>query len=272
MRRFNLFLWILPSLIGFPVFSFPVNKSTVLVCYGKLDATKIKGYNYVILEEKHFKKEEITIIKKNNKNVLAYISLGEVNSNASHYNLLKDNTLGKNTNWNSHYLDLKSDKTTLVLMRLIKKNLDKGFDGLFLDNIDNYSSFGPQKNQRKELIELIKKIKKQYPNHLLIQNSGAELIEDTNKYVDAILFESVATNFSFKDNVYKLREIKEYTAYLDRLKAIHSKYKLPVILVEYADNQKLYTEVINRLATTNFEYFIGKIDLQSIPSFTKTIK
>ena len=107
---------------------------------------------------KEIKKEEITIIKKNNKNVLAYISLGEVNSNASHYNLLKDNTLGKNNNWNSHYLDLKSDKTTIVLMRLIKKNLDKGFDGLFLDNIDNYSSFGPQKNQRKELIELIKKI------------------------------------------------------------------------------------------------------------------
>ena len=157
-------------------------------------------------------------------------------------------------------------------MRLIKKNLDKGFDGLFLDNIDNYSSFGPQKNQRKELIELIKKIKKQYPKHLLIQNSGAELIEDTNKYVDVILFESVATNFSFKDNVYKLREIKDYTAYLERLKAIHSKFKLPVILVEYADNQKLYSEVINRLASTNFEYFIGKIDLQTIPNFTKTIK
>lgn len=272
MRRFNLFFLLLPALLNTSLVSLPNDKSSVLVCYGKIEVAKIKGYNYVILEEKNFSKEEVSLIKKNNKKVFAYISLGEVNANASHYNLLKNNTLGKNTNWNSHYLDLKSEKTIIVLMRLIKKNLDKGFDGMFLDNIDNFGSFGPQKSQRKELVALISKIKKQYPNHLLIQNSGAELIEDTNKYIDAMMFESVASNYSFKDNLYQLRNEVEYQTYLKRLKELQATYKLPIIIVEYADNQSLNFALINRLAATNFDYFIGKIDLQSLPTFTKSNK
>ena len=272
MRRFNLFFLLIPALLNSSLVSLPIDKSTVLVCYGKIEAAKIKGYQYVILEEKNFSKEEVSLIKKNNKKVFAYISLGEVNANASHYNLLKNSTLGKNKNWNSHYLDLKAEKTTIVLMRLIKKNLDKGFDGMFLDNIDNYGSFGPQKSQRKELVALISKIKKQYPNHLLVQNSGAELIDETHKFIDIVLFESVASNYSFKDNLYQMREEADYQTYLKRLKELNATYKLPIILVEYSDSQTLNTALINRLSATNFDYFIGKIDLQSLPTFPKSNK
>lgn len=269
MRRFNLFLWLLPSLLSTPVFSNPVSKSTVLVCYGKLDPAKIKGYNYVILEEKNFKTEEIKLLKKHNKNVLAYISLGEVNSNAIHYNLLKNRTLGKNNNWNSYYLNLKDKSTSVVILSLVNKILDKGFDGLFLDNIDNFSSFGPQFAQRNELIALIQKIKKQHPNHILVQNSGAELIPDTKNFIESVLFESIATDYSFKGNEYKLREVKDFNSRMKNINEIHSNYKIPILLVEYANNKMLFNQIVKRLSSTNFEYFIGKIDLQSVPNFTK---
>ncbi len=269
MRRFNLFLWLLPSLLSTTVFSNPVNKSTVLVCYGKLDPAKIKGYNYVILEEKNFKTEEITLLKKNNKNVLAYISLGEVNSNAIHYKLLKNRTLGKNNNWDSYYLNLKDKSTPVVLMSLIKKVLDKGFDGLFLDNIDNFSSFGPQFAQRNDLVALIQRIKKEYPNHVLVQNSGLELIPDTKNFIESVLFESVATDYSFKGNEYKLRENTDFKERLKNIKEINTKYKISVLLIEYADNKTLHDQIVKRLSSTNFEYFIGKIDLQSVTNFTK---
>jgi len=272
MRRFNLFFLLVPALFHAYGMPLPTQKNSVLVCYGKIEAAKIKGYEYVILEEKNFNKDEISLIKKNNKKVVAYISLGEVNANASHYNLLKNNTLGKNKNWNSHYLDLKSEKTTIVLTRMIKKSLDKGFDGMFLDNIDNYGSFGPQKSQRKELVALISKIKKQFPNHLLIQNSGADLIKDTYQFVDALLFESVASNFSFTDTIYKIRDESDYQTYLKKLKTLQSTYKIPILLVEYADNQTLKTALIKRLSVTDYDFFIGKIDLQTIPDFSKNNK
>lgn len=256
-------------MLSSPVFSNTVNKSSVLVCYGKLDPTKIKGYNYVILEERNFKKEEIAILKKNNKNVLAYISLGEVNSNAIHYKLLKNRTLGKNNTWDSYYLNLKDKTTPVVLMSLIKKVLDKGFDGLFLDNIDNFSSFGPQFAQRNELVALIQRIKKEYPNHILVQNSGLELLPDTKRFIESVLFESVATDFSFKEATYKLRESTDFNQRLKNIKEVSSKHKIPVLLIEYADNKMLHDQIVQRLSSTNFEYFIGKIDLQSVPNFTK---
>ncbi len=269
MRRFNLFLWLLPSLLTMPVFSNAANKNTVLVCYGKLNPAAIKGYNYVILEEKNFRKEEIKLIKQHNRNVLAYISLGEVNSNAVHYRLLKDRVLGKNNHWDSHYLNLKDATTSVVLMSLIKKVLDKGFDGLFLDNIDNFSSFGPQAAQRNELIGLIQKIKKQYPNHVLVQNAGLELIPETKDYIESVMFESVATDYSFKDNTYKLRESNDYNERLKRIKAVNVQYKIPVLLIEYANSKQLFEHIVKRLSSTRFEYFIGEIDLQSVPGFTQ---
>lgn len=269
MRRFNLFFWLLPSLLTTQVFSNTVNKNTVLVCYGKLDPAKIKGYNYVILEEKNFKAADINQIKKYNKKVLAYISLGEVNSNAIHYKLLKNRVLGKNNNWDSYYLNLKDQSTAVVLVSLIKKVLEKGFDGLFLDNIDNFSSFGPQFNQRKELVNLIKRIKTEYPNHVLVQNSGLELIPDTKDFIQSVLFESVASDYTFQDKIYKLRENGDFNQRLKRIKEITVKYKIPVILIEYADSKQLYDQIVKRIEPTKFNYFIGKIDLQSIPNFNK---
>lgn len=272
MRRINLFFWLLPSIMISYLTDSKVNKNSVFVCYGKVKAELIKGYSYVILEEKHYNKEEIKVIKKNNKHLVAYISLGEVNTHASHFNLLKDNTLGKNKNWNSHYLDLTKDKTVIVLSRLIKKCLDKGFDGMFLDNIDNFTSFGPQKNQKKELLSLLKKIRQANPNAFFIQNAGFELLNETGTYMNAVLFESVFTNYQFSTKKYQLREQKDVELYLNRINTVSTTYKLPVLLVEYADNFELYQNIQLKANNLNVNYFIGSIDLQGIPKFTNRKK
>lgn len=272
MRRINLFFWLLPSIMISYLTEAKTNKNMVFVCYGKVKAELIKGYSYVILEEKHYSKEEIKIIKKNNKHLVAYISLGEVNSHASHFNLVKDNTLGKNINWNSHYLDLTKEKTIIVLTRLIKKCLDKGFDGMFLDNIDNFTSFGPQKNQKKELLSLLKKIRQANPDAFFIQNAGFEIINETAVYVNAVLFESVFTNYQFTTKSYQLREQKEVENYVNKIRTVSDTYKLPVLLVEYADNTELFQNVQLKANNLNVNYFIGSIDLQGIPKFSKSKK
>ncbi len=269
MQHIKLFLWILPSLLLSNVFGYSQQKSSVLFCYGKLNPDLIKGYNFVILESKHYNVNDIKKFKKQNKKVLAYLSLGEVNSNAKHYKNLKENTLGKNENWDSHYLDLKSPKTIETLSTIIKTTLAEGYDGFFLDNIDNFTTFGHQKNQKKELINFLKKINDKYPNNFFMQNAGLQIIEETAPYVDGVTIESVASNYTFLDKKYKLREKKEYEIYLSKLKKMEQKYDFPIILVEYADTEKLFKQLQNRILKTNFQYFIGKIDLQNIPTFTK---
>ncbi|MFT3796273.1 endo alpha-1,4 polygalactosaminidase [Flavobacterium sp.] len=265
MRLINFFLYILPSVLVTNFFATGVKKNTVLVCYGKLSAESIKGYGYVILESKHYSEKDIKIIKEQNEKVFAYISLGEVNAHAAHYKQLKNVTLGKNEIWNSYYLNLREEKTVTVLMSIIDKTLAKGYDGMFLDNIDNYTIHGPQKDQRKELVTLLRNIREKYPKNLFLQNAALDLIGETSDYVDGIAIESVASLYNFKDKKYALRDQKQFEETMARLKTINTTYKVPVILIEYADTKKLNDKIIDRIKPSGFQYFIGNIDLQTLP-------
>ncbi|WP_166426937.1 endo alpha-1,4 polygalactosaminidase [Flavobacterium psychrotolerans] len=257
----------MPSLLVTTFFANSINRSGVLVCYGKLKPENIKGYSYVILESKYYLPSDIRVLKSNNDTVFAYLSLGEVNANASHYEELKNAILGKNEIWNSYYLDLKSEKTKQIIMQIIENTLELGYDGLFFDNIDNFSTHGPQKDQKLELIALLKTIKEKYPKKKFIQNSGLDLVSETSSYINAIVVESVASNYTFNNKSYKLRNNKDFETYMLRLKSISESFQIPVILIEYANSEILFNEIVKRIAPSNFEYFIGNIDLQNIPKF-----
>lgn len=270
MQHIKFIFWLLPSIFFPNNMNKNLDKNSVLFCYGKLKANNVKNYKYVVLESLNFSSKEIKDIKQNNnKNVLSYISLGEVNSNAIHYNKLKNSTLGKNSNWDSYYLNLKDKKTREVLIQLIKDNLNKGFDGMFLDNIDNFTQFGPQKDDKYELISFLKSLKKMFPNKVFIQNAGLELLDQTHKQIDGVVLESVATSYSFKDNKYQLKDKKSFDIYIKKILAYKQKYNIKFIFIEYADSKSLYDKVTKRLLKYNIDYFIGKIDLQTIPNYLK---
>ncbi|PZO26493.1 endo alpha-1,4 polygalactosaminidase [Flavobacterium macrobrachii] len=269
MQPIKFIFWLLPSILIPNYLSKDSDKNSVLFCYGKTKPETLKGYNYLFLEPLNYSKNDINLIRKSNKNVLAYISLGEVNSQAKHYKKLKNIVLGKNENWDSYYLDIKSKETQKILISLIDEAFEKGFEGMFLDNIDNYSQFGPQKTDKNELIEFIKLINKKYPNKIFIQNAGLEFLEKTHGLIDGVVVESVATNYSFLDKQYKLRNKAEFESYIKRINLLSDKFKMQFILVEYADNKLLYNKISNRLLKFKFKYFVGKIDLQTIPNFKK---
>jgi uncharacterized protein (TIGR01370 family) len=154
-------------------------------------------------------------------------------------------------------------------MKMVDNILANGYDGLFLDNIDNFSDYGPQSNQKPEVIQFIKKIKTDYFNHILIQNAGLELINETGQYIDSVVVESVASNYTFDDKSYKLRDEFEFDAYVNRLVSIKKQYNLPILLIEYADTITLRNAIEKRIKPSRFDYFIGNINLQTMPKFTK---
>lgn len=269
MRHTKYLLLIIPLIFIFNSFRKDMRKDSVLVCYGKLNPETTKGYKYLIVESKHYFPSNIRVFKSQNEKVLAYISLGEVNENAPHYDDLKKLTLGKNKIWNSHYLDLSKKKTIETLMLIVDELFEKGYDGLFLDNFDNYTIHGPQKNQKAGIIELMQLIKKKYPKKMFIQNAGLELLPDTNSSVDAVAVESVATDYDFKTQKYGLKKQDQFEKYLSELDKVHLAYKIPVIIIEYADSERLVTQIKERLDNSKHDYFIGNIDLQTVPKFKK---
>ena len=260
-------IFVLPSLLVSDAFGSETNKNTVFVCYGRLEPGSIKGYDYVIIESKYYTYYEVQKIKSQNDKVVAYISLGEINANSSYFPQFESDFSGKNEIWNSHYLNLKSEKTQTILRKMVDNILALGYDGLFLDNVDNFSSFGPQFNQKLELIDLIKGIKTEYFDHILIQNSGLELLKETAPFVNYVVVESVASNYTFDDKSYKLRNENEFEEYINKLIEIKKKYDLPILLIEYANTFELRDAIEKRIKPSRFDYFIGNINLLTTPQF-----
>ncbi|RTY93666.1 endo alpha-1,4 polygalactosaminidase [Flavobacterium sp. GT3R68] len=268
MRLIKMILFVLPSMLTTDMVGTGITKNSVLVCYGRLEPETIKGYTYVILESQYYNMYEIQKIKSQNEKVVAYISLGEVNANSRYFDLLKENSFGKNEIWNSYYLNLKSEKAIESLKEIIRNTLAMGYDGMFFDNVENFSTHGPQSQQRVELVNLLKDIDSEFPTHFFIQNSGIQLIDDSAPYVDAVVMESVATNYTFEDKNYKLRNETEYKEYIKELKSVRKKYHLPIILIEYADSITLHDAIQKRIKSSRFDYFIGNINLLTMPQFS----
>jgi len=237
----------------------------VLFTYGDFYPKDVSGYEIVVLESAHFDSEDIEFLKQQNNTVLAYVSLGEVNESAAHFPHLKDFTLGRNKLWNSHILDIENEKTRESLMNIFEYNMKKGLDGMFLDNIDNYTVFGPTPEKIQALLDFLQTVKITFPEIYLMQNAGISIIEDTHPYIDSVAKESVVTDFDFQNKKYQLREEKVYTSLLNELKKVYTNYQVPVILIEYADTRKLKKAIEQKLEENPWTYFIGKIDLQSIP-------
>lgn len=267
MRLTKLFLFLLPSIFsqGFAIAQ--QARNSVLVCYGKLNTSKTRDFRYLIVESNHYSANEVRLLARQNQHVLAYISLGEVNAAAPHYAVLKNSVLGKNELWNSYYLDFSKPKTRETLLQVIESGLNQGYDGFFFDNLDNFGSFGKQTGQQQDVINFLKEVRSKFPDKIFIQNAGLELIDRTATFVDAVLTESVATDYNFSLKQYQLRNKKDFETRLEQLQKLRDAHKLPIILVEYANTKSLRDSVITRIKNTGFDYFIGTIDLQKIPSF-----
>jgi len=264
--------FIMMCIVCFSIFSFSKCKNDiekkVLVNYGDFDPETVKGYDYLIIESAHFSADDIKLLKTHNQNVLAYVSFGEVNESASHYSDISKYTLSKNEVWNSYVLDLANKNTRQAVFKIVQNNIEeKGFDGLFLDNIDNYTSFGPTPYKLAALVSFLKEIKEKYPTTHLMQNAGLEVLPKTKDLINSIAVESIATDYNFETSTYKLRESKDFKERLDHLNKISQQFGLPTIVIEYADTRDLAKEVHKRMRSYKTNLFIGEIELQNIPRY-----
>jgi hypothetical protein len=96
-----------------------------------------------------------------------------------------------------------------------------------------------------------------------------ELINETGKFIDSIVFESVASDYTFNDNSYKLRDEFAFDEYINKLVSLKNQYHLPILLIEYANTIQLRDAIEKRIKPSRFDYFIGNINLQTTPKFIK---
>jgi endo-alpha-1,4-polygalactosaminidase (GH114 family) len=142
----------------------------------------------------------IAPLKQRGKTVIGYISIGEVNSTRSYYNEVKAQNLvlQENKNWpGSYFIDVRNPLwTRRVIEELIPKIIQKGFNGIFLDTIDNapyLEEMDPQRfrGMSDAMVTLIKTIRRNFPTIKIIANRGFDILSKFEGDIDMVLGESI---------------------------------------------------------------------------------
>lgn len=241
-----------------------VGGGNFIVCYGKLDVNSVKGYDLVILEPGHYEAHDIEIFKAHNKRVAAYISLTEVNKNSGYFKALSQFTMGNNEYWESCYIDIRDKNAKKVVLNIVDDILDKGFNALFFDNLDNVSPWGALKGFELDLVSLIMDIHIMNKHVYLIQNAGFFLNDYLQNITNAILVESLFSSYDFDTSSYAWRDDYSKNIMLDRINETRSKTSKKIYVLEYAEAPHMKSQLSKKLDSLKLEYYIGYIELQQL--------
>ena len=172
--------------------------------------------------------------------------------------------LGKNENWGSYFIDANQSGWQKLMTDLTGEYLAKGYDGVFLDTVDTVSVY-PETNPG--MITLIHGLRVAYPEALLIQNRGMDVVDEVAADLDGIMFEDVSTTYDFETQEYSLRT--NNNSEIDLMKEFQQKYKMPVLGLDYApaDNPGMAWRAVKTARENGFIPCVSTINLDDIPDY-----
>ena len=246
-----------------------------VIYYGlEEDAKAFKNFDLVVLESSYSK--IVYELKKENKIVLAYLSLGEVNSSREYFKNIKEKgvLLENNPNWPEAFLiDIRDPEWGMyVLETLIPSILDKGFDGIFIDTLDSpiekeRSNPGKFKGMKNSAVSIIEKARYLYPNMKIMLNRAYGIASDVAPSIDYILGESVCNTYDFNTKNYLPVDDKSYENQLKILADLKEKNPgLKLMSLDYCDDkdQVRRREIYRNQKKNGFIPYVTTIDLCKI--------
>lgn len=231
-------------------------------------------YDVVVLDR--FYHPPIHPLVKEKKKVFGYVTLGEVESHAPWFEKLKKEgiVLVENENWPGSFLiDMRSYKWRETLIKeIIPYTLEKGFNGLFLDTIDNaifLETLDPAKyaGMVNGAVQLIKEIRFNFPDILIMLNRGLDLLDDVAPFIHYFLIEDLFTSYDFQDKHYFIQNesvLKGVLATIEEVKADNP--KLVLLSLDYWDpeDKKTVAELYEKARKAGFSPYVSTIDLKEV--------
>ena len=122
--------------------------STIVYTYGVFlgagpeDMEDMLPYETIVIDAQYFSPEDIRSLKEQGHRVFSYINLGSVEEFRPYYSSFSDLFLGVYENWeDERWVDVSSPRWQDFMVSLADSLLDKGVDGLFVDNTDVYYNY-----------------------------------------------------------------------------------------------------------------------------------
>lgn len=213
-----------------------------MVCYScDFTPAAFDPYDLVILDSANYTLAARLVDR--GKSVLGYLSLGEVEKNRPWFTAVSQQglLLQENRNWKGSYMiDVRDSRwTTRVIEKLIPEMLRRGFQGVFLDTLDNAAELERiDKNKYRGMTaaaaSLVRTIRRHYPQIKIMMNRAYDILPEVGQYIDMELGESVYTDYNFAAKTYGYVEKKNYQLQVSWLKNAAKKFPdLKIYTLDY---------------------------------------
>ena len=243
------------------------------VFIGADNINKIKGYNVVVVEPASIDVSSVELLHKTNEKIYAYLNIGSLENYRPYFNEFKEKTLGLYENWEDEYWVDVSDVAwqNLIVDKLGRDIVDKGFDGFFIDNCDVYYYYPTEEifNGLSSILQGLRSLNmtKKYKIDIII-NGGDTFVsrcienKTATELFDGVNQECVFTDIDFENKTYKEKDESDrgyFKEYLSNVK----KHRLKVYLIEYGANSKLIKEIKNYCNENGFHWYNARgLDLK----------
>ncbi len=202
-----------------------------------------RSCDLLILEPDHAR--AVAPLRGPDATVLGYISLGEVaESRAVFPALVKAGALRqRNPHWpEARYADLRHARWRAeVVDRIVPAILAKGYDGIFLDTLDNAEAMeraDPAGNAGMiaAAASLVAAIRQRFPSITTVMNRGYALLPGAAADVDGVLGEAMASRWNFATKRYDRLVDSDWDWQATRLRAARAKNpSLALMTLDYWD-------------------------------------
>jgi hypothetical protein len=220
-------------------------------------------FDEIVIDAFYYDNDQIDTLHKENVKVYSYLNIGSIEDFRPYYDYFKDMTLDDYENWpEEKWLDLANEKCRNYIIDVLAKNLyDKGIDGFFLDNLDNYYLYNNYEVYTG-LLDIITRLNKQY-NLPLIANGGYEFFNDSlnkNMNVSNLVYgvnhESIFSKIDFVNNDLIENDKEDCDFLLNHIDRLN-KNGVNIYVIEYTSNKKLRKKLSRYYIKKGYSYYVS---------------
>ncbi len=226
----------------------------------------LQAYDLIVVDGEGISTENISLLQANGSLVLGYLSVGTIEPDRSWYKNVKKFRLALWGDWGEWYAKVNKRRFRRVLLKkAVRPFLKKGFDGLFLDNVDMIAEYSHQTKGMRKLVKRIAKLVHRDSKYLGAQN-GDDVIENFLPYLDHWNREDVSSTYNFDTESYE--QVSEEDAH-SALAAVSSIIEagLFVTTADYVADVggEIAQAAVSTACSVGAVPFVGDIELTEIP-------
>lgn len=208
--------------------------------------------------------------------LLGYVSVGEERPGGPAWVLVQHQNFvaGKNKNWGSYVIDMRSQKWQSILLDIIiPKVLAQGFDGVFLDTIDSALALAEGKDKAKytymraHVLAFLGKLRQRFPGIYIAMNRGLELMPAAAPLIDFLLIEDLSYEYDFETKTYRPVKPEVQKQLVDAaVRGQVANPRLTVLTLDYAkpDQQDAIRQSIEYSRSKGFVPYVSTVELDKV--------